>query len=179
MNRIQIEPEKLLIRAVNLWKNQWLVLTSGDYNKGDYNAMTVAWGSFGVMWNKPFAQVVVRPTRFTHQFMEKYDSFSLCAFSSSYQQALSLLGSKSGRNTDKIKQSGLTPISSHKIAAPCFKEAELIIECQKIYWDDFRPEHFLENEIEKNYPKKDYHRIYYGEMVTILGDDKFRFKMLI
>jgi flavin reductase (DIM6/NTAB) family NADH-FMN oxidoreductase RutF len=155
-------------KIFHAWDKKWFLLTSGDFTKNDYNSMTVAWGSFGVMWNKPFAQVVVRPTRYTYEFMEKYDSFTLTAFPADYKKALQLLGSKSGRDGDKIAESGLTPIASQKIAAPVFEEAHLILECQKIYWQDFDPSNFIDPGIEKNYPKKDYHRIYFGEIVTIL-----------
>ncbi len=125
------------------------------------------------MWNKPFAQVVVRPTRYTRQFMDQYDTFTLCAFPERYRKALKLLGSKSGRDGDKIAESGLTPIAASKVAAPAFAEAELIIECRKIYWDDFKPEHFLDHKIHANYPIKDYHRVYFGEIVAILGDGRY------
>jgi flavin reductase (DIM6/NTAB) family NADH-FMN oxidoreductase RutF len=53
--------------------NQGLVLTAG--NPEEFNMMTVAWGSIGRMWSKPFAQIVVRPQRYTRQFLEKSDSF--------------------------------------------------------------------------------------------------------
>jgi len=154
-------------RIVDLWDKRWLLLTSGDFANRDFNTMTVAWGSFGVMWGKPFAQVVVRPTRYTFEFMEKYETFTLCAFPDEYKKALSLLGSRSGRDGDKIKQAGLTPKASQNIAAPCFAEASLIVECNKIYWQDFEPANFISPQIEKNYPRKDYHRVYFGEIVAM------------
>ena len=61
--------EKLNVNSLDLWMNQWLLLTCGDFASQDFNTMTVAWGSFGTMWNKPFAQVVVRPVRYTYKFM--------------------------------------------------------------------------------------------------------------
>ncbi len=152
----------------DLWQNQWLLLTAGDFAANDYNTMTVAWGSFGIMWNKAFAQVVVRPTRYTFEFMEKYDSFTLCAFEERYRNALSVLGTKSGREGDKIKLVGLTPKASKRIAAPSFAEAQLIFECRKIYWQDFNSDHFLDAKIEWNYRKNDYHRIYFGEIISIM-----------
>ena len=138
--------------------------------------MTVAWGFFGVMWNKPVAAVVVRPTRHTFEFIEKYDTFTLTAFDMSNEKnrdALKLLGTKSGRDSDKIAETSLTIVKSDIIEAPTFKEAELSIECKKIYKDDFKPENFLIPEIEKSYPMKDYHIIYFGEITQIKGVDKF------
>ena len=74
--------------------------------------MTISWGSLGVMWGRPFVQVVVRPQRYTFEFMERYQTFTLCAFPRQYHQALSLLGTKSGRDGDKIAEAGLTPTSA-------------------------------------------------------------------
>ncbi|OJX37995.1 MAG: hypothetical protein BGO78_08115 [Chloroflexi bacterium 44-23] len=173
MNRISIDIEKWQIKPHDLWDNQWLLLTSGDFSSGEFNCMTVGWGSFGTMWNKPFAMVVVRPQRYTYQFMEKYPDFSLCAFQGEDQPALSLLGKKSGRDGNKIKLAGLTPIASSQIQAPIFQEAILAIECKKTYWHDFNPQHFLAGEIHSKYPLKDYHRVYFGEILTINATEAF------
>jgi flavin reductase (DIM6/NTAB) family NADH-FMN oxidoreductase RutF len=159
--------EKFAPRIHDLWMNQWLVLTAGDYTQKEYNCMVVAWGSLGVMWQKPFAQVVVRPVRYTFEFMEMFDTFTLCGFPLTYHKELNYLGSHSGRNSDKITAAGFTAIASSTVAAPSFAEAELVIECKKMYWQDFDPRHFLNAGIEKNYPKKDYHRVYYGEITAI------------
>ena len=168
-----INIEEFIIRPIHLWDIQWLLLTCGDFNEGRFNAMTVGWGSIGYMWRRPFVQVVVRPVRYTYEFMERYDTFTLCAFPKQYHAALQLLGTKSGRGGDKIAEAGLTPVASTLIAAPGYVEAELVIECRKMYWDDVHPEHFLDLGINANYPRKDYHRIYFGEILSVLGDEKF------
>ena len=167
MKRIRVPIEKFAVKSHDLWANQWLLLTAGDFAKGKYNTMTVAWGSLGTMWGKPFAQVVVRPTRHTFGFMEKYPTFTLCAFPKRYRKALMLLGTKSGRDGDKIAEARLRPMASPTVGAPCFAEATLVIECRKMYWDDLAPAHFIDKDTEKNYPKKDYHRVYFGEIVGV------------
>ena len=173
MKRHEIDPGQFVVSAHDLWNKQWLLLTSGDFSTGHYNTMTVGWGSFGTMWNRPFAQVVVRPTRYTFEFMNQYDSFTLCAFDNAYKKALNMLGSKSGRHGDKISESGVTPIASRMIKAPGFEQATLIVECRKIYWQDFDPTHFLDDAIEGFYPDRDYHRVYFGEIVYLQGIDDF------
>jgi flavin reductase (DIM6/NTAB) family NADH-FMN oxidoreductase RutF len=165
--------ERFRARAHDLWKNQWMVLASGDFSANEFNAMTVAWGSLGEMWNRPFAQVVVRPTRHTAGFMDRYPTFTLNAFPESCRRALSLMGTRSGRDGDKISESGLTPVASPNVAAPCFDEAELVIECRKMYWDDFKPDHFLDPALDSLYPQKDYHRSYFGEVVAIRGAARY------
>lgn len=166
--------DQLLFNFSDLWSNKWLLLTAGDFITGKFNPMTVGWGSFGVMWNRPFVQVVVRPTRYTYQFMEQYETFTLCAFPETYRTALELLGSMSGRDGNKIAASKLMPIPASTVAAPAFAEAELVIECRKIYWDDFKPDHFLDQRIHSNYPLKDYHRVYFGEILAVAGVDQYR-----
>jgi flavin reductase (DIM6/NTAB) family NADH-FMN oxidoreductase RutF len=174
MTHTPIPFDELLVKAHHLWDKQWLLLTSGDFATGRFNTMTVGWGSLGTMWGRPFAQVVVRPIRYTYQFMEEHDTFTLCAFPEDCRSALQLLGTKSGRDVDKIAEAGLTPIASTRIAAPGFAEAELIIECRKIYWDDLDPTRFLNPDIERHYPQEAYHRIYFGQIVAIWGERSYR-----
>ncbi len=166
-------------------KNRWLLLAAGNFASQSnpeaapgsalpYNAMTISWGSVGQIWNKLFFQVVVRPTRHTFGFMESGDSFTLSVFPEALKPALSLLGSKSGRDGDKIAASGLHPMVSSRVAAPSFQEAELVVECRTMYWQDLDPSHFLDSSIESNYPKKDYHRAYFGEILAVRGIDAYR-----
>jgi len=173
MTRIEIPSDRFIARPDSLWSRQWFALTSGNMAQNTFNTMTVAWGGFGTMWAKPFVQIVVRPSRYTFQFMEKHSSFTLCAFPKSYKKALQVLGTKSGRDCNKIAEAGLTPVSASVVAAPLFDEAELAIECRKMYWDDMKPENFLDKEIESNYPDGDYHRIYFGEIMAITGTERF------
>jgi len=169
----KIDFEKFSLKSYDAWENGWFLLTAGDYSTGDFNSMTVAWGGFGSMWRKPFAIIVVRPTRFTFGFLEKYDSFMLCAFLEELRENIRFLGSTSGRSRKKIAESGLTPVASEIIKSPGYAESNLIIECRKIYWQDMNPENFINAEIHQKYPEKDYHRIYFGEIVQIRGVSSF------
>lgn len=171
----EIPINNLKINPFKLWDSDWLLLTCGDYKKGKYNTMTVAWGSVGNMWNIPIVMVVVRPSRYTFEFINSFDTFTLCAFKEDYRGALNILGTKSGRDGDKISETGLTIIGSEKVAAPTFQEASLSIECKKIYSQDFDPKKFFDDRIEKKYPKKDYHRMFFGEIINVKGEEsKYR-----
>ena len=169
----RIPTESLALLPYDLWAIRSMLLLSGDFSAGRFNAMTVGWGSFGAMWNKPFVQVVVRPSRYTYEFMERYETFTLNVLPETHRSALELLGTKSGRSGDKISEAGLTPIASNTVAAPCFQEAELILECRKIYWDDLTPAQFLDTEINIHYPDGDYHRMYFGEIQSVLGTNAY------
>lgn len=162
----EIKVGDFITRPIDIWLKKWFLLTAG--NREHYNTMAVAWGSMGGMWNRPFVQVVVRPSRFTFEFMNGYDTFTLCTFPEQYREAVNFLGTRSGRDSDKIKESGLTVIPSTKVEAPAFKEADLILECKKIYWQNMDPGHFLDDQIQGNYPEQDYHRIFFGRILRIL-----------
>jgi len=174
VKRQSIQFSEFALPVVHAWAERWFLLTAGDYAAGRYNLMTVAWGAFGVMWTKPLAAVVVRPSRYTHRFMEEGADFSLCAFPREFRDKLTLCGTKSGRTTDKVRECGFTPIALDRIAAPGYEQAELIIECRKMYFDDFKPAHFLDPAIEANYNGEDYHRMYFGEILAIHGTEEYR-----
>jgi flavin reductase (DIM6/NTAB) family NADH-FMN oxidoreductase RutF len=157
----------------HLFDRQWLVLSAGDFGRREYNAMTISWGSLGIMWGKPIVQVAVRPSRHTHAFLDRFDSFTVTAFSEEYRRALNVLGNQSGRDGDKIAAARLTPIASTQIAAPAFAEAELVLECRKMYRDPLDSRSFLDPAMAANYPEKDYHTVYYGEIVALRGASRF------
>ena len=173
MERKNIDPHQFATQPFTLFDKQWFLLTSGEFKRKRFNCMTISWGSMGFMWDKPFFMAVVRPTRYTFEFMNDFDTFTLCAFSGQFRSALNLLGSRSGRDEDKIAASGLTPIPSKIVDAPGYEEAELIIECKKMYWQDYDPDHFLNPSIMGKYPKKDYHRMFFGEILNISGTKSF------
>jgi len=173
MKKIEIPPMDFVLRPFCQFDKGWFVLAAGDFAGRKFNAMTVSWGSLGIMWSRPFVQVVVRPTRFTHRFLEEFDGFTLSAFPEPYRNAVSILGSRSGRDGDKIAAAGLTPAASREISAPSFAEAELTFECRKIYSGAFDPSRFLDPSIEKQYPEKDYHTVYFGQVLRIFGEEKY------
>lgn len=174
MKRDLIPFNQFVVKAHDIWTKQGMLLAAGDFATGQYNTMTIGWGSIGMMWKQPFVQVVVRPSRYTREFMERHDAFTVCAFPPEYRDAMMLLGTKSGRDGDKIAEAKLTPIASAQVAAPGFAEADLVLECRKIYWNDMDPARFLDPDIESNYPQKDYHRIYFGRIMAVHGTDSYR-----
>ena len=167
MERSTLNIKELTLKPVTVWEKGWFLLTAGNLKGNDFNTMTVAWGSIGCMWSKPFVQVVVKPSRYTSKFMEKYDTFTLCRFPKDHKKTLSYLGSTSGRDVaDKHLIAGLTPIAVHGVDAPGFDEADLILACKKMYWQDMDEKHFLDENIMSKYSgETDFHRIYFGEIV--------------
>ena len=145
--------------------SEWFLLTAGELEH--CNTMTAAWGGVGVLWGKNVATAYVRKSRYTYDFMEQGDYFTMSFFGSSHRDALSFCGSKSGRDVDKIMETGLTKTLFDGGVA--FEEAELVIVCKKLFHEELSPENFLDPSIDKNYAGKDagdYHTMY---IVEILG----------
>ena len=161
----QIDPKSLDQNVFSLIGDQWMLLTAGTGEK--CNTMTASWGGLGVLWGKPVATVYIRPQRYTLEFVEREEKFTLAFFGEEYRKALALCGSKSGRDIDKVKECGFTVETAD--GAPYFAQADLVLVCRKAYWQDMDPTHFLDGEIDsKWYPEKDYHRIFIGEILEVL-----------
>lgn len=146
--------------------SEWMLVTAG--NKEKSNTMTASWGSFGIMWGKNVTFTFIRPQRYTKEFIDACDTYSLSFFSQKYKKTLSYLGTESGRNENKIQVSGLTPCFFDDI--PSFVEADLVLICKKLYKQDLSPKCFLDNTLDtKWYPQKDYHTMYVSEIVKIFS----------
>ncbi len=164
MNFIESKPEQLTDNPFKLIGKDWMLITAGTQQS--FNTMTASWGGVGVLWQKQVSFCFVRPTRYTFEFMERSENFTLSFFEERYRTALNFCGSNSGRDTDKVKETGLTPIS--KDGFIYFGEARLVLACRKLYFQDINPGYFLEQGIHDLYPVKDYHRMYVGEIVSCL-----------
>lgn len=162
---IEIETDFIKENIFKLIRNDWMLITAGVMD--DYNTMTASWGGFGVLWHKDICFCFIRPRRFTFKFMEKYDNFTLSFFDKNYRGALSFCGMKSGRDVDKTERTDLTPLEGTG-GSVYFKEARMVIECKKIYYQDVIPENLLDDELKKHYPEKNYHRMYVGEIIKCL-----------
>lgn len=161
-----IKPEQITDNVFELVGSDWMLVTAGTPDS--FNTMTASWGGFGVLWNKDICWCVIRPGRYTYEFIEKNDTFTLSFFTEDYRDALNLCGTKSGRDIDKAAEAGLTPTAGRLEGTTGFAEARLVIECRKLYFQDIDPKHFLDPDIDRNYPQKDYHRMYVGEIVNCL-----------
>ena len=157
-----IKPEHIEQNVFKLIGKDWMLISAG--NMDSYNTMTASWGQMGVLWNLPVALCFIRPQRYTFEFAERSDYYTLTFFEEKYRKALNFCGTKSGRDYDKAKETGLTPLETD-LKNVSFQEASLILECKKIYVDYIKENKFIEEKlIGKNYPKKDFHRFYIGEI---------------
>ena len=158
----KLEVKALQENPFHLIGTEWMLVTAQDAS-GKVNTMTASWGGVGVLWNKNVAFVFIRPQRYTREFIEQADSFSLCFLDESYRKQLSYLGTVSGRDEDKIAKAGLH--TAHIGDVPVFEEARLVLTIKKLYKQSFAPECFIDKSLDtQNYAQKDYHIMYIGEI---------------
>lgn len=147
-------------------KDKWMLISAAKAD-GTVNTMTASWGSFGIMWNKEVVFIVIRPQRFTREFVESSESLSLTFFDDSYKKALAYLGKASGRDEDKITKAGLSVAMDNGV--PYFEEAERVIFAKKLFVQRIEEGAFLDEKIiDRWYPEKDFHYLYIAEITKVL-----------
>lgn len=141
---------------------QWFLVSAG--NKESFNTMTASWGFMGVMWNKNCVITAVRPQRYTKEFIDREELFTISFFSEKYRDALKFCGANSGRDCDKMKETGLVPVELDSTVS--FEQAETVLVCRKLYAQEMKENCFVLPEVcDKNYPSEDFHTAYYGEII--------------
>ncbi len=147
----------------------WMLITAGTKEK--YNTMTASWGGMGILWNKSVVFIFVRPQRYTYEFLESNDYFSISFYDNTrWARALKFCGTNSGRDVDKAKVTGLTPNFDEK--APYFEQTKLAVICKKLYSQDMTESGILSDELRQYYHGNDYHRVYVAEMKRVLIPDE-------
>lgn len=160
-----IAPADIEVNPIQAIGREWMLITAGTKNK--FNTMTASWGGLGELWFKPVCFCFVRPQRYTYEFLEANEFFSLSFFDKQYKAKLTYCGAHSGREVDKVKECGFTPRHADK-GTVFFDEARIVLECRKLYFQDINPENFLDASLIEAYPERDFHRMYVGEIVRAL-----------
>ena len=160
-----VDPKTLSDNVFSLIGDKWMLITAGTAEK--CNTMTASWGGLGILWGAPVATCYIRPQRYTKEFVDREEYFTLTFFEEEHRQALALCGSKSGRDVDKVKECGFT-VKTAACGAPYFEEAELVLVCRKRFAQPMDPANIPEDVKEKWFPQKDYHTLYIGQIVEAL-----------
>lgn len=157
----EIPISDLSINPFELIGTEWGLVTAGDAT--GFNTMTVSWGGMGVIWSKNVVTIYVRPQRYTKRFIDAAGRFTLSFYAPEHKRALGVLGTKSGRDGDKVAEVGFTPLFLDDTTA--FEEACLVLSCRTLYADDIKPECFLDQSCDSaHYPEHDYHTMYIAEV---------------
>ena len=156
--------------AFDLIGEEWMLVTAG--NKEKFNTMTASWGGVGWLWNKPVAFVFIRPERYTHDFIERESRLTLSFYKEKYRSILQFCGTKSGRDVDKVKETGLKPVALES-GAMTFEQARLTLDCRKLFKSPMSAANFIDKSIlEKWYgsqPGGSLHDVYVVEIEGVYG----------
>lgn len=164
----KIEPEQLDGNVFSRIGRQWMLVTAGT--KEHCNTMTASWGGLGVLWGRPSATAYIRPQRYTKEFLDRNEYFTLSFLPEGQRAALNLCGSKSGRDTDKVRECGFTVLTGQG-GAPYFDQAETVLVCRKRFVQLMDEVAIPQDVKETFYAQKDYHYLYIGEIVEVLVND--------
>ena len=157
--------QALSFNPFELIGREWCLISAG--NRSAHNTMTASWGGLGILWNKEVATCYIRPQRYTKEFVDREDMFTLSFFPEEYRSALNLCGSVSGRDHDKPAEAGLTPLFIDGTVT--YEEASLVLICKKLYAQPMEKGCFtVETVYGRNYPQGDLHTMYIGEIVKVL-----------
>lgn len=159
----QISPDKIPGNIYKMLSENWMLVTAGTDAK--FNMMTASWGGLGHMYNKPVAFCFINPTRYTYQLMENNDTYTLSFYTETYREALQYCGTHSGKDQDKVKESGLTPITTPS-GSKSFSEAWMIIECRKLIAQPINPASILDEAARAKWGKEP-HQMYIGEILNV------------
>ena len=160
----KVDPKTLNLNPFAAIGNQWMLITAGAPER--CNTMTASWGGLGILWGVPMATVYIRPQRYTKQFVDENEYFTLSFFPEDYRPQLNLCGTKSGRDMDKVKECGFT-VATGAGNAPYFEQADLVLVCRKQMRVPMDEAAMPEDAKDKWY-KGDYHTMYWGEIVEAL-----------
>lgn len=165
MSFTTISPKEIDKNVFETIGRQWMLISAGD--EKSMNTMTASWGGLGVLWNKNVCFAFIRDSRYTLEFVDNNDFFTLSFFGGNYMKELTFCGRNSGRNTDKLKETGLIPVFDAE--APYFEQAETVLVCKKLYKQKMNAESFIDKSlVEKNYSDNDWHEFFVGEIVKVL-----------
>ncbi len=165
MSFIQLSPDSLICNPFDKIGKEWFLITAGTPD--DYNTMTASWGQMGVLWRKNVFTCYVRDSRHTYQYMEKNPIFTVSFFDASYRSALSFCGANSGRDCDKAKETGLTPVSLD--GTMTFAEAKQVIVCKTLFSAPLEKKDFLDETARSFYDSEALHTMYIGEILGLYG----------
>lgn len=147
------------------WYRHALLLAAGDEQQS--NAMTIGWGGIGTLWRKTAVTVYVAEQRYTKQFMDNAQYFTIMAFDDRKEEILEYMGTKSGRDGDKAKALNLH-IAYSENGTPYYVEASMVLECRTMYAAPFDPQYFKDDvpkQMYANFPAG-LHTMYIGEVVN-------------
>ncbi len=148
------------------------LLVSGNIGKA--NVMTIGGALIGRMWGKYFFLVAIRPSKYTHRFIEETGEFTVNVPKRGMEETVKYCGSVSGREHDKFRERKLTLAQGKKINAPIISDCVIHYECKVAYKTEVNPKDLQKDIAASRYPSGDYSTLYFGEILATYVDEDAR-----
>jgi len=169
MSLERVEAFTYFRQTVETMRRHGLLLV-GAKPDGSANVMTIGWGTIGIIWGRPIFTVLVRPSRYTYEFLEALPEFTVNVPTPELADTVQYCGSVSGRDHDKFAERGLTRVEAREVSVPVVGECAIHYECRIVHRNDVLPPQLADEVKYSAYSSGDYHRIYDGEIVCVTAD---------
>jgi len=170
MSKVTVEYTDYFAEMIKRMQEDGLLMVTSSAD-GKSNVMTIGWGTVGILWSLPVFVVLVRPSRYTYSRLEEVDEFTINVPPEELAKAALHCGTVSGRDNDKFKDMGFTPVQGRKVKVPIIQECVMHYECRIVHENDVIPEALVKAIINGAYPQGDFHRIYYGQILAAYADE--------
>jgi flavin reductase (DIM6/NTAB) family NADH-FMN oxidoreductase RutF len=170
MAKVDIEFDQLLPETLGALRSEGLLLV-GAKEDGTANTMTIGWATFGILWGRPICVVLVRPSRYTYEFLEEVPDFTVNVLPKELAEVAAYCGTVSGRDEDKFEKKGLTCTPGRMVKSPIVEEGVIHYECRTVHRNDLIPDQLDDGIKASAYPRGDFHRLYYGQIVASYAEE--------
>ena len=149
------------------------LLLASTKRSGESNVMTIGWGSVGIIWGKPIFITLVRPSRYTYEFIEDSHEFTVNVPTEEMRRWVGICGKVSGRDVDKFQDHDVAVSAGQDCSAVTIDACPMVYECRAVHFSDLVPA-YLSPEIDaRSYPGGDYHRVYFGEILGAYASEGY------
>jgi flavin reductase (DIM6/NTAB) family NADH-FMN oxidoreductase RutF len=173
MSKKTVPYTTFLPETLSLLTDPGLLLVS-QAEDGVPNAMTIGWGTAGVIWGREIFTVLVRPSRYTFSRLEQSDSFTVNVPPPSLHDAVDFCGTRSGRDYEKFVECDITAEPSQTVSTPGIAECPVVYECQIVHVNDVVNASLAPEIVARSYTSGDLHRVYYGEILAVRAVENAR-----
>lgn len=170
MTKVDIQFDELLRETLGALRSEGLLLV-GAKEDGSVNTMTIGWATFGVIWGRPICTVLVRPSRYTYQFLEEVPDFTVNVLPRDLAEVATYCGTVSGRDEDKFATKGLTLTPGRTVKSPVIDQCVIHYECKTVHRNEVVPERLDPTILSSAYAGGDFHRVYFGEITAAYAEE--------
>ena len=150
---------------LNKLPNPGILLVTGK-GKEAKNIMTIGWMQLGIIWKEPVVSILVRPSRYSYKLLQEYDEFTVNILSDQFNKEIAFCGAQSGAYCNKFKETGLKGITSKEVSTLSLKDADITIECKRLYKRNIEPENLNDLILARYYSNNDFHQIITGMILN-------------